>query len=150
VKAATNALAAASLPDQAVVLASWGLVGGLGMLGRAISWAQWPSAVTPRPPGASMLPCLRLGLYYRHMLGLRLAGYLHEPTNSRCRHAVSRGRAGLVSLGGIVLLGHADLARGHLDSSLRWLMEARRGLQAFGDVGAGCFVAFWGLRRPWR
>ena len=144
VQAATEALAAASLPDHLVALASWGLVGGLGMLGRA----DQISAVTARgytaiarAPDAAVL---RMGLRYRHMIGLKLAGYLHEAE----RLALEGRREGEDTWfphSGLILLGQAVLAQGRVDSALRWLREARAGLDPLGDLGGWLFRCRLGL-----
>ncbi|HZU49342.1 MAG TPA: hypothetical protein VFA16_19125 [Mycobacterium sp.] len=144
-RAATEALAAVSLPDQAVVLASWGLVGGLGILGRT---DQIGAAVERGYAAAAAgfdAPVLRLGLGYRHLLGLRLAGHLDEAEHVAVQaHREVADAPGWFPLAGLVLLGQAVAAR-DLGSALRWLREARAGLQAFGDVGGWLFRCLLGL-----
>ncbi len=138
VQAATEALAEASLPDHLVVLASWGLVGGLGMLGRAdeigtVSTRGYAAAA--RAPNAAVM---RMGLSYRHMIGLKLAGYLHEAE----RIALEARRESEDSWfphSSLILLGQAALAQGNVDSALRSLREARASLDAFGDIGGWLF-----------
>ncbi len=138
VQAATEALAAASLPDHLVALASWGLVGGLGMLGRADQISAVTArgyAAIARAPDAAVL---RMGLRYRHMIGLKLAGYLHEAE----RLALEGRREGEDTWfphSGLILLGQAALAQGRVDSALRWLREARAGLDPLGDIGGWLF-----------
>ena len=136
VQAATEALAEASLPDHLVVLASWGLVGGLGMQGRAdeigtVSTRGYAAAA--RAPNAAVM---RMGLAYRHMIGLKLAGYLHEAE----RIALEARRESEDSWyphSSLVLLGQAALAKGHVDNAVRWLREAHGSLDdAIGD-GSG-------------
>jgi DNA-binding CsgD family transcriptional regulator len=138
VQAATEALAEASLPDHLVVLASWGLVGGLGMLGRAdeigtVSTRGYAAAA--RAPNAAVM---RMGLSYRHMIGLKLAGYLHEAE----RIALEARRESEDSWfphSSLILLGQAALAQGNVDSALRSLREARASLDALGDIGGWLF-----------
>jgi DNA-binding CsgD family transcriptional regulator len=138
VQAATEALAEASLPDHLVVLASWGMIGGLGMLGRAdeigtVSTRGYAAAA--RAPNAAVM---RMGLVYRHMIGLKLAGYLHEAE----RIAVEARRESEDSWfphSSLVVLGQAALARGQVDDALRWLREARASLDALGDIGGWLF-----------
>lgn len=138
VQTATEALSEASLPDHLVVLASWGLVAGLGMLGRADEIAAFTArgyAAATRAPNAAVA---RMGLSYRHMVGLRLAGYLHEAE----RVALEARRETEDSWfphSGLVLLGQAALAKGQVDTALRWLHEARAGLDAVGDIGGWLF-----------
>jgi DNA-binding CsgD family transcriptional regulator len=141
VEAATEALAAASLPDQAVALASWGLVGGLGMLGRA----DQLSAVTTRGYTATARAQIaRGGLSYRHMIGLKLAGYLHD-AELIAREARRNSEDSWYPHGGLVSLGSAVLARGRVDSALRWLREARAGLDGHADVNGWLFRCRLGL-----
>jgi DNA-binding CsgD family transcriptional regulator len=146
VEAATEALAAGYLTDQAVVLASWGLVGGLGILGRADQLGSAAERGYAAATGGFDAPVLRLGLSYRHMLGLRLAGYMHDADDVAVRAYRYLAEApGWFPLGGLVMMGHAELAQGHLGSSLHRLREARAGLQGFGDVGGWLFRCLLGL-----
>jgi DNA-binding CsgD family transcriptional regulator len=136
VQAATEALAEASLPDHLVVLASWGLVGGLGMLGRADEISEVSTrgyAAAARAPNAAVM---RMGLAYRHMIGLKLAGYLHEAQ----RIALEARRESADSWfphTSLVLLGQSALAKGNVDNAVQWLREAHVSLDnAIGD-GSG-------------
>lgn len=138
VEAGTEAFAEASLPDDLVVLASWGLVGGLGMLGRAdeigaVSTRGYAAAA--RAPNAAVM---RMGLAYRHMIGLKLAGYLHEAE----RIALEARRESADSWfphSSHVLLGQVALAQGEVGYALRWLREARASLDALGEYGGWLF-----------
>jgi DNA-binding CsgD family transcriptional regulator len=138
VQAGTEALAEASLPDHLVILASWGLVGGLGMLGRAdeigaVSTRGYAAAA--RTPNAAVM---RMGLAYRHMIGLKLAGHLHEAE----RIALEARRESEDSWfphSGLILLGQVALAQGNVDRALGWLGEARASLDALGDMGGWLF-----------
>jgi len=137
---AKEALAAVSLPEQAVVLATWGLVGGLGMLGQADQLGAAAKRGYAAAAEGFDAPVLRLGLSYRHTLGLRLAGYLDEANRVAVQaHRNLADAPGWFALGGLVLLGQAVAARGDLGSALRWLREARAGLQSFGDIGGWLF-----------
>ena len=138
VQAATEALAEASLPDHLVVLASWGLVGGLGMLGRAdeigtVSTRGYAAAA--RAPNAAVM---RMGLAYRHMIGLKLAGYLHE-ADRIALEARRESEDSWFPHSSLVLLGQAALAKGNVDNAVRWLREAHVSLDALGDVGGWLF-----------
>jgi DNA-binding CsgD family transcriptional regulator/tetratricopeptide (TPR) repeat protein len=138
VKAATEALADASLPDRLVVLASWGLLGGLGMLGRAdeidaVSTRGY--AAVARTPDAAVL---RMGLAYRHMIGLKLAGRLHDAERIALE-ARPESEDSWFPHSSRVLLGQAALAQGNVDRALRWLGEARASLDTLGDVGGWLF-----------
>ena len=138
VQAGTEALADASLPDHLVVLASWGLVGGLGMLGRAdeigaVSTRGYAAAV--RAPNAAVM---HRGLAYRHMIGLKLAGRLRE-TERIALEARRESEDSWFPHSGLILLGQAALAQGKVDRALRWLHEARASMDALGDMGGWLF-----------
>src|ERR1700757_5303905 len=121
-------------------MASWGLLGGLGMLGRAdviSTVAGRGYAAAARTPNAAVL---RMGLSYRHMLGMKLAGYLHEAE----RVAIEARRAaedkpGWFPQSGLILLGLAVLARGRVGDAVRRLREAHASLEAAGDIGGWLF-----------
>jgi DNA-binding CsgD family transcriptional regulator len=138
VEAGTEALAGASLPDDLVVLASWGLVGGLGMLGRvdeidAVSTRGYAAAA--RTPNAAVM---RMGLAYRHMIGLKLAGYLHEAERIALE-ARRESEGSWFPHSSHVLLGQVALAQGEVGYALRWLGEARASLDPLGDYGGWLF-----------
>jgi DNA-binding CsgD family transcriptional regulator len=138
VQAGTEALADASLPDRLVVLASWGLVGGLGMLGRADDIDAVTTrgyAAVARTPNAAVL---RMGLAYRHMIGLKLAGRLREAERIALE-ARPENEDSWFPHSSVVLLGQAALAQGEVNRALRWLREAHDSLDALGDVGGWLF-----------
>lgn len=138
VQTATAALSEASLPDHLVVLASWGLVAGLGMLGRADEIAAFTErgyAAAARAPDAAVA---RMGLSYRHMVGLTLAGYLHE-TERIALEARRETEDSWFPHRGLVLLGQAALAKGQVDTALQWLHEAHARLDPLGDLGGWLF-----------
>ncbi|MQA02536.1 MAG: helix-turn-helix transcriptional regulator [Streptosporangiales bacterium] len=129
VRCARAALAAADLPDEQVVLATWGLVLGLGLTGRC----DEVEAAAARGYAAGTRPfdgaVLRFGLSDLHMIVLRLAGRLDELDRiAHDRRAESASVFGPLHLMGVTLLGHAALARGRLRTAVRWLREARAGL----------------------
>jgi hypothetical protein len=143
---ATKVLAAASLSDQAVAMATWGLAGGLAMLGRADQINTVIArgyAAAARAPNAAVL---RMGLRYRHMLAFKLAGYLYEAERVALEtQRESEDKHGWFPLAGLVLLGQAVLASGHVDGALLWLREARAGLDPLGDIGGWLFRCRLGL-----
>ncbi|MGP4084289.1 LuxR C-terminal-related transcriptional regulator [Streptomyces sp. KR55] len=123
------ALARADLPDLAVVLASFGVVGGLGAMGRtdglgsaaARGYVAAARSFDAAAPG--------LGLCDLHMTGLRLAGRLHEVEEiGRARLRASRAVHGPMQLMAVALAGHAALYRGQLRTAIRRFREARAGL----------------------
>jgi len=135
---AGRALAVEALPDQAVVLATWGLTAGLGVLGRADELR----AATPRGYAAAERcfegTLLSVGLAVLELTGLRLAGYLDEmgavladrhhgsPTDGSPQHT-------------LFLEGYELFARGRLGSSVRTLREARSRLLT-ADVGGFAYL----------
>jgi DNA-binding CsgD family transcriptional regulator len=77
-----------------------------------------------------------MGLRYRHMIGLKLAGYLHEAEHLALE-AHRESQDNWFPHSGLVVLGSALLARGQVDNALRWLREAHVSLDdAMGD-GSG-------------
>jgi DNA-binding CsgD family transcriptional regulator len=138
VQAAAEALAAASLPAHLVVRASWGLVGGLGMLGQAdqidAATARGYAAIAQTADAA----VLRMGLRYRHMIGLKLAGYLHEAERVAAE-ALPESEDVWFPHSAPVLLGQALLARGRVGDALRRLTEAHAGFDPMVDQGGWLF-----------
>nr|WP_198287054.1 LuxR family transcriptional regulator [Frankia sp. QA3] len=137
-----DALTYQDLPDESLILASWGVVAGLGVLGR-IDEAR---PVLPRGYAAAGRlgdgPILGMGLRDLHILGLRLAGFLHEAeTVARAYHDEHRDSLGPSYLMGIALMGHTALLRGQVETSIRWLREAHAGFTESGSGSGG-----WELR----
>lgn len=136
VQSGIEALTSEALPDQAVVLATYGLVGGLGVLGRADEVGSAASRGYAAGARSFDAAVLRLGLGDLHVLALRLGGYLHEAERIALdRRDESPDTPGPQELYGVSLLGHAALARGQLRTSIRWLREARAGLAKFETLG---------------
>lgn len=136
ITAALEALADAELPDPAVTLATWGLVRGLGMAGRASEAA----AVVERGRAAAARSAsgvmMGLPLTESQVSGLLMAGYLDEAelvAGELQRHYAEA--VGLPHLAGLVLAGHAALARGELLTAIRQLREALAGLANGHDAG---------------
>lgn len=137
VQSANDALASTSLPDQAVVLAAFGLVTGLGCLGRADEIGPAVSRAYAAAARAFDAAVLAFGLADLHIGALRLAGYLPEAERVALdRRDESSDVLGPWQLCGIALLGYAALGRGQLRAATRWLREARAGL-AFETTGFG-------------
>jgi DNA-binding CsgD family transcriptional regulator len=87
-----------------------------------------------------------MGLRYRHMLAFKLAGYLYEAERVALEtQRESEDKHGWFPLAGLVLLGQAVLASGHVDGALLWLREARAGLDPLGDIGGWLFRCRLGL-----
>jgi DNA-binding CsgD family transcriptional regulator/tetratricopeptide (TPR) repeat protein len=123
VAAARRALAGGSLPDVPHLVATWGLVGGLGAAGRVDELREAAAAAThARSPHGY----LRVGLMHLHVRGLRLAGQLDEIDGLVGTEREARsGVAGPILFWLLGFLGDAALARGRLQEAVRWLREAR-------------------------
>jgi DNA-binding NarL/FixJ family response regulator len=128
VQCAADALASEGLPNQAVVLAAWGLVIGLGVLGRADELGPIASRGYTAASGSFDASLMGYGLADMHMIVLRLAGYVHEVERVAFDHRATSAGIFYGELYGVVLLGHAALARGHLQTATSLLREAIAGL----------------------
>lgn len=140
IQSASDALSSASLPDPALVLATFGLVGGLGVLGRAdeITPAATRAYAAAARSFDAAVPCF--GLAFLHMAGLRLAGYLRDTEAIALeRRQASSDIPGPPQLYGVALLGYAALATGHPQTAIRLLREARAGLAPSDTSGFGTF-----------
>ncbi|MCW2913308.1 MAG: helix-turn-helix transcriptional regulator [Actinomycetia bacterium] len=136
IEAARTALDCATLPDQAVVLATWGLVAGLGVVGQADEVGPAVSRAYLATAQSIDAAVLRFGLSDFHVDALRLAGYVHEAESVALdRREESSNVPGPLQLFGVGLLGRAALASGRLRTAVRWLREARVGLATFDTVG---------------
>lgn len=142
--AATEALAEPALPDLLIVMGSFGLVGGLGLLGRVDDIGA--AATRAYDAGARSFEAAvpSFGLGYLHTVGLRLAGYLTEMSEV----AAQLRRRGADILGppqfyGLALAGHAALAGGRLHTAARRLREARAQLSPADTSGfeSHCLVS---------
>lgn len=128
VQTAAEALACEELPDQAVVLAAWGMVLGLGLVGRADEVGPVASrgyTAASRSFDASMLG---YGLADLHIVVLQLAGYVHGAERIAVDRQATRSDITYRQVYGVVLRGHAALARGHLQTAISVLREARAGI----------------------
>jgi len=145
VTCATEALAS-PLPPPAFVLATFGLVGGLGVLGRCDEIGD--AAARAYAVGASFDAAVpSFGLGYWHTLALHLAGYLTEA--EQVADELRRRGAdipGAPQLYGTVLAGRAAVGVGRLRTGCRRLREARTGLSPFDTSGFEelCLVALVG------
>ncbi|MCA1835248.1 MAG: helix-turn-helix transcriptional regulator, partial [Actinobacteria bacterium] len=128
VRSATDALASETLPNQATVLATWGLIIGLGVLGRADELDPVACRGYAAASGSFELRLMDYGMADMHMIMLRLAGYVPEAERIALDHRATRSGIAYQELYGVVLLGHAALARGHLQNATSLLREARAGL----------------------
>jgi DNA-binding NarL/FixJ family response regulator len=131
-----EALGWSALPQHAVPLASFGVVGGLGLLGRAGELSPAADRGYAAARGSFDVAFLRYGLASLHIMGLRLGGYSHEAIRvAAALHDESSGLLGIAQLYGVALVGHAELVAGKLQSSVRSLREARAGLSSFDTSG---------------
>ncbi len=129
---------AGPLPDEDAALAYWGSVGALAMLGRVdelnTAAALGHTAATVAPNGS----VLRNGLGYRHMIGLKLAGLLHD-AEEVARQAWRDMQDTWLPQSGDVHLGQAQLAGGQVAVALNRLQRALTGLAPMGEVGGWPF-----------
>lgn len=141
VRTAREALARAVLPDESVILATWGLVAGLGVLGR---FEEARPLLARGYDAAARIgdgPLLGLGLQDLHILALRLAGHVREAEQlARAEYEDHRDGFGMSQVMRVTLLGHTALARGKVRTAVRWLREARAGYTENSDLGG------WGYR----
>jgi len=129
VDAPTDALAFSALPDAPFVLASYGLVGGLGALGRADEVSAAASLGYEAAARSFDAAIPAFGLCDLHLMVLRLAGYLHAVEDiADSRHRQGSEMPGLLQLLGVALLGYAALYRGRLRTAIRRIREAEAGL----------------------
>lgn len=133
VRTAAEALAG-PLPEQDAALASWAMTGGLAMLGRVgeleAAAALGQTAATLAPNGS----VLRNGLSYRHMIGLKLAGCLHD-AEEVARQAWHETADTWFPISGEVHLGLAQLAGGRIAEALDRLQAALTALRPYGEFG---------------
>jgi len=125
---AVDALAWEALPNQAVVLATWGLVVALGVLGRADELALVASRGYTAASMSFEASLMGYGMADMHMIVLRLAGYVYQAERIALDRQTTRSDITYRELYGAVLLGHAALARGRLQSATNFLREACAGL----------------------
>ncbi|WP_020102157.1 LuxR family transcriptional regulator [Mycobacterium sp. 360MFTsu5.1] len=133
VQTAAAALAG-TLPEQDAALACWGTVGGLAMLGRVgeleTAAAHGQTAATVAPNGS----VLRNGLSYRHMIGLKLAGRLHD-AEVVAQLARRDTEDTWFPISGEIHLGLAQLACGRVAEALGRLQTALTALEPYGEFG---------------
>lgn len=144
-RAAVETLAAPELPPQAVMIATYGLVAALGVLGRADEIGPAAARGYAEASRSIEVAFLRFGLAFMHVSGLRLAGYLPEAHQFAltCRQA-SSDMPGSARLYGMALTAQASLAQGDIGASLRSLHEVRAGLGSVDTQGFG-FVCLLSL-----
>jgi DNA-binding CsgD family transcriptional regulator len=129
---ATEVLAGEGLSDLATMAATWGLVLGLGVVGRGDEIAAAAARGYAAVEAGAVLRC---GLSDLHTTGLRLAGYLDEAAAvAEARHRETTTAVGVTRMMGAAIQGHVALARGRLQTAVRWLREARASLDR-GDMG---------------
>jgi DNA-binding CsgD family transcriptional regulator len=122
-----------SLPPIAALLAASGVAAGGAVLGqvdlvRRVA-AQGYEAAAKAPEGG--IP--RFGLADWHILALRLCGDVRGAEEvARQVRGWTLDVLGPARLMGLVLLGHAELARGRVRTAERWLREAWAGLRDSG------------------
>ena len=145
VELALDTLSGPDVLAPAVMAATYALVAGLGVLGRADELASAAARGYDEAARSSDLAFLRFGLASLHIDGLRLAGYVQEAEAiARDRRRESSDMPGPAQLYGNELAGQVALARGRLQTAARWLREVHAGL-APNDLQAFDFVCLLNL-----
>ncbi|MGW5153509.1 LuxR C-terminal-related transcriptional regulator, partial [Rhodococcus koreensis] len=130
IRAATKALASPSLSDNSVVMATWGLTLGLGVVGRVDEIGpvvdRAAAAATRTAEGRVLL----LPVKVFQIIGLRLGGYLEEAEAVAREQEDTWEVPGYGQLMAVFLLGYAALGRGRVRSAGRRLREAYAGFGA--------------------
>ena len=141
---APAALDDATLPDESVVLACFGLVAALASSGRADEMEPHVARAVAAM-GRSGFATFRLSLIALQVAGLRLAGYVDraaEVAAACLQQAQDHSFAGGVAS---YLVGEAELGRGRLDAAARLLRDAQAELEAFGNSAGWRHVALIAL-----
>lgn len=129
------ALAAPDLPGQAVMLATWGLVIGLGLVGRTddIGSAAEPGYQAARRSFDAAI--LRVGLSEFHLGALLMAGDVHGAEQIALERWEESTNAPSQPLFTLALLGRVALARGKVVEAARGLREVCAGMRETDTVG---------------
>lgn len=136
VACAEDALSSPALAEHAVPIAAFGLVAGLGVLGRADELGEAAARGYDAATRSFDVAFLRFPLAQLHLIGLRLAGYVDEAVEiAEQRHRESLNVTEAARMYGVALVGQAALARGRLEIAIRWLREARAGFSSFETTG---------------
>lgn len=144
-RTASLTLASGDLPAQAVMVATYGLVAALGVLGRSDEIGAAAARGYAEASRSIEVAFLQFGLGFMHIGGLRLAGYLHEAEDiARSRRQISSDMPGPAELCGIAQTAQASLAQGKVGTALLGLQEARAGLGPIESQGFG-FVCLLNL-----
>jgi len=134
-EAALTVLADKDRVDDAELMACCGLVAALASTGRADQMGPYVERGVAAAARSGQFAFFRLPLITLQLTGLRLAGYLDEGARiaAECRETIKDLPLG--SEIGCFLTGDAELYRGRLGPALRWLRQARVGVEQFGDRG---------------
>lgn len=129
VETAREVLASSTPPDHAIVMASYGLVLGLGVLGRMDELGLAADRAYEASRRSFESAFLAYGLADVHLVAIRLAGTLHDVDHVAARfRGAGSDLPGSARLFSTVVLGHAALVQGRLRAAISWLREARAGL----------------------
>ncbi|MEU7754406.1 LuxR family transcriptional regulator [Micromonospora sp. NPDC049101] len=128
VTASVAALAVPDLPDVGILLASYGVTVGLGVLGRANEIGPIAARAYAAAPQSVGTAVGAFGLCDIHLSALHLAGYLGEMDGlAQLHYRRAADMPGHSRLRGVALLGHAARYQGRLRTAIRNLREAWAG-----------------------
>lgn len=146
-EAALAILSDGDLADEAVVLACCALVVALATTGRADAMSPHVARGVEAAGRSPEFAVFRNALLPLQVNGLRLAGYLDDAATlaASCNEA-GKDLAMGAEIGGM-LLGYTELARGRLQHALRWLRQARAGIEPYGDSGGWRYAILVALPR---
>lgn len=139
VDAAVHTLASEDLPALAVMLATYGMVAGLGVLGNGDTLSTAAARGYAETERSVDVAFLKFGLVFMHLGGLRLAGHLREADDVAAQRSnLGSDLPGPARLYGSAFLGQTALAHGRAAEALPFLREADAGIgddsQGFGFV----------------
>lgn len=131
IQVAERLLTDQELGDDAVMLATSGLVSGRAVTGRVDELRQVIDRALA-DPSALANGAFRARLVGTHVLGLVSAGYLDDAEHAVRSFAADIDQSGPVSAVAACLLGRIELARGRPTRAVSLLLEARAGLLYLG------------------
>lgn len=135
---AAEALASPALPPTSIMLATYGYVGGFGMLGRTDQLEPFVSRAYALAGQSFDHAMTVFGLYDLHLMALRLAGYVTEAESiAAASYLHAREIPGLAVWLGTTLRGYAAAFQGRVQSASRLLRSAHSELVPIDQQGHG-------------
>ena len=125
VREARAGLSSSEVSDRAVMCASWGLLIGLGTAGQIDEATQAATPVYAATRHSFVAAIHLFPLSSLHLIGLRLAGHVeHMALIAADRRTESLNLPAMAQSLGLVLLAHASLASGRVQTTIRLFNEA--------------------------